>query len=457
MKKLACLLVLATSFAFSQTSAYEIEVDKDKKISSLIHFTDNSFVICASKQSLGYKSNDPKLIRIDSTLNEIYTNSFTGFTNFFDFSIDGAMLNNYRHNPKMTASKDAYSYINSQGEILEIEKDLLSGGEEIKNNGERFLIDNTQFTIGTREGKEFSKDVYNQDDFYLYKLNLKTGVAKIQKMNFQGPSDMANDGKFYFSLFKLTHDSFTIKLKKSTRDVKEKLYTEIFLLTFDLNGKKIKETKIGAPLKNDKNTALNKVWYDKIDKAFYSYGFYHEHKNANRKWAVTKFKGYYIQKYDITGKSLWDIQAPFSSDIFDDNQSNMDCIFTLNKVNKTRLLFSYGNTDIDVLNMVQIDKNTGKTIEENVLEFKSSYNNRITNYPVDIEHRIMKDVYGKKVFLDVNTIQLLAIHEEFNTYIKQFKNSKDKIHYKSFILEDGFIVFEASSDANDYKFLKFNW
>ncbi|WP_296386565.1 hypothetical protein, partial [Winogradskyella sp.] len=171
----------------------------------------------------------------------------------------------------------------------------------------------------------------------------------------------------------------------------------------------------------------------------------------------TKFKGYYIQKYDDTGKSLWEIQAPFSSDIFDDNQSKMDCIFTLNKVNNTKLLFAYGNTDIDVLNMLQIDKNTGENLKKNLLEFKSSYNNRITNYPIEIEHRTMKDIYGKKIFFGIDTIQLLSIHDEFSTYAKQFKDSKDKIHFKSFIVEDGFVVFEANNDSSEYKFLKFNW
>ncbi|WP_296382903.1 hypothetical protein, partial [Winogradskyella sp.] len=65
MKKSALILILITSFTFSQTTEYKVEADKGKKISSLMQFSDNSFTVCTSKQSLGFKSNEPKLIRLD--------------------------------------------------------------------------------------------------------------------------------------------------------------------------------------------------------------------------------------------------------------------------------------------------------------------------------------------------------------------------------------------------------
>ena len=456
MKNTFLFIIFLANISFAQVKEYSINTDKGTKVDALMRFENNTFAFCTSKQSFGYKSNNPTLIKLNDKVEEIYNIGFIGFTGFMDISYEGSMLNNYRRNPRATGGKNEYRFINKNGKLFDVTKSLMSGGEHTNNNGLRFIIDNTQYTIGTKSGKEYSKKIYSSDDFQLYKYNMVTGETETNKMDFGEFSNTENSKKFRFYYAMSDENSFTIEFEKSTRDVKEKLYTQTVFITYDLNGNEIKETIIGAPLEDNKNIALNTVFYDQVDKVYYNYGFYHEHKNPNRKLAITNYKGYYIQKYDASGKALFKIQAPFISDIFDKAQSVQDCIFTLNKVNVNRLLFSYGNTDIDILDELIIDKNSGEILEDKKLEFNLKYNNYV-KYPHTVAHRIIKDTYGKKNYFDINSIQLLSIHEGFSNYVKELKDSKSKINYKSFIVEDGFVVFQGDNENREFKFLKFNW
>lgn len=466
MKKNIYLLLFISAYSFGQSKEYVINVDDKKEISTFYKFDDDSFIVCSSKDSNSSKKNEPNLIRLNSNLEEIYNITFNGFDVFFDYTNDGAMLNNYHFIPRTTSQINGYHFINKSGKISEVEKDIISGGSELEQSEKhiltadkrklsdnvQFVINNVQYSLGRKSGRENKKDEYNADDIYLYKLYLETSKYELSNAPSQEIADNLSFRKAHISFLKNDDSSFSLLFEDNT----ERLYSDISVLTFDLDGKQTNKVKIVTDLEAESQFGNTKTIFDKLENTYYTYGLYHEHNDPNRKWATTKFKGYYIQKFDSQGKLLWKIQKPFLTDSFKDNQSQQDCIYDLNIIGNNKLLFSAGNTDEDILDELIIDKQTGEIDKMQPVEHERSKNGYVIQQLIT-EQLSIPDIYGENNFFNTIGLHFLSMNDDFSNYIIQYKESKNKLHFKATTIDGGFVVLQSDLKSNEHKLLKFSW
>lgn len=200
--------------------------------------------------------------------------------------------------------------------------------------------------------------------------------------------------------------------------------------------------------------SINNYMEDESNGDIYIYGLYGDEFGKLNDMATPK--GYYIFKFDRSGKKIWE-----SINIIEDNDFNkphtMSTIFVdLVQLNNNVCLTIRVNGLGDFFNYSLIDKTSGSFIKSESLEFKETFahlndaeNNR---YTINSNFKNLKELKNKK--FDFNSIVAFNSNSKFAEYITSLSSKNDLNFYSSFS-NKGIWLYE-SDDKEYFKVTVFN-
>lgn len=188
---------------------------------------------------------------------------------------------------------------------------------------------------------------------------------------------------------------------------------------------------------------------DTDGKSFYVFGDYFSKNEIN--------SGYFIYKYDLTGKELWKIiNDDYSKKNIGKNPYGTSG-FNLFIKNNEKLGFWSKKYNTDERTLLEIDKQNGvilqtKTAKQNGYEdlYPSPQNaSGLINSKMYFENK--KSV---KVAIDENTMYGINYNSEMENYIL---NAKKGSRFETYLSDKGIFVFEQNNKEKYFKVLKFEW
>lgn len=453
------------SISFSQIKTLKIKDEKKRNLDYSISRNGNIF-ITSEKQVLSDKHKDVQITKYDSDFNEIFhvtlknnKNKVRKYDYYIhkDFTDDGKFI-----------IKDDW-IIDEKGNLKnrQIDKNKVSINPAIK-----FLSNNHQTYIGPLLGRKYRKKKYKDGDIFIFSRNLtdfsysdnNLETAPIRTNLKEGKTITWNRGEVFTDYFNL--------LAKDDID-KERITDTYHVTSYNYEGKLINYVPLtvqletghfmlstnGGPTvifdKNYGNFASGNIYTDIETGDMYVYGFFTD--RAKKKMLIGKYKGYYVHKFDKTGKILWKKQISFDSyDLFDKTFNGSQIFIEFKKINDKEVLIAITSRVMNDFLINKFDSKTGK----------------ITSTKDFDDYKRLKSIYdvykNKKLFpkLVLNDQAIIAteINKEVYNYIYNL-NNKRKMVIEAKILENGSIIlayFNEPKNAvmdfvrNNLTILKFN-
>ncbi len=334
--------------------------------------------------------------------------------------------------------------------------------------------DSYQIYIGKKIRRK-DNDIKNGTDYkglMLYRKDLKSGESKMAPLTF--PTQEYPDGIVYYQYQYHTNEKVFYTLNKLQDDDKKNVCR---LVSFDYNGKMI--DNIPFTLELPDKTHFIKSHYDSeskyegynnnnvpsvfvneaatVDvkiapdgKSFYTYGIYMS------KRAVVF--GYYIYKYDFTGKELWHLVNNNVNEKDKQKYSPKTKEFDLFFKNNKTIGFWCHKAKADERTLFEIDSDKGTILQTRIGKItgdeRGTFDDQYNPFGLPNSLTYIENKTNTKVSLDENTIYAVGYNSQVEKYVE---NAKKGTRFETYMCENGIYMIEYNKKENHYSVLKFDW
>ena len=361
------------------------------------------------------------------------------------------------------------------GKFIELSKSELNDSKIV--SFDQNLNFTSKFEYNLRNKKEKVDIDLEKDDVYLSVKDIftrKKQTYKIDKPNIDklvGPNFIRVKEKLGFQLSVNYDETIDLITKSISKDYSN---TILYKTRLSDDGKKVNDVifdlKIpnhvflyskndGGKLRFGKATgstfqffeddlSINNYIVDVNSGDIYIYGLYgDEFGNLNNS---ANPKGYYVFKFDKTGKKLWE-----SINNIEDSDFNKDHVMTtvfvdLVQLNENLSLTIRVNGLKDFFNYSIISKSSGKVTKSQILEFNETFtqlhDTNNNSFSINSIFKNLKEFRNKK--FDFNTVLVINSNPKVEAYIKNVKSNND-LYFKSSFSAQG--VWLVESDKEYYK------
>ncbi|HEY6143676.1 MAG TPA: hypothetical protein VIV55_09730 [Flavobacterium sp.] len=190
------------------------------------------------------------------------------------------------------------------------------------------------------------------------------------------------------------------------------------------------------------NHFINNFCEDLTNGDVYIYGLFG--KKANEVNVGNSPLGYYVFKFDKTGKKIWE-SINIINDVKGFNEKNILVhVFSDLKIYNNKLYFSTGtDSSNEYIHYSFLDKNTGAILSKNKISFKE---NKVTDLKYFLYSGCEYEGYKKKMF-DHDGLVALDSNIKFKEYLKSL-NNKNSLYFKTIFSHEGIWLIET--DNEDY-------
>lgn len=333
---------------------------------------------------------------------------------------------------------------------------------------------NDKYELGFTNQK--SKTDYNffKDQFYLEVKDIFTGNLKrfaIEKPDINrliGDAFLDQTQEYGFKANIVDNDTFVMETNSTSKNYKTNILYRTF---YSMEGKKIKETSYNITVKDfvfflsvdnggysaigfDTKTGLsdnaftgnffrNKIYEDNKSGDVYVYGLL-----GNKIGYDGSTVGYYIFKFDNTGKKIWESINTIDDKNDFNNKKITSKLFSNLTFYNDNLYFSTGTEfSKQLVNYALLDKKTGDILSKNKITFNvNSIKTIMNDFRYFLVSTYERDGYDNKVF-DYDGLIAIDVNSKVVNYLKNI-DSKNKIFFNAKICNEGIWLLE--SDNKEY-------
>jgi len=451
VNRLLVLFILISNIAFGQDAKYELKMNK-RELIGFVRVADDGTSVLNVRTAID-KNEKYHIMRFDNSLNMVY-NIEVKAPKDLDL-ISGMYLFELRtvfsKNGKNLLVGDAL--IDEKGKVKPYNIYDKYGTPKTGNVEPFFSVFGNEYLafVGRKKGRKGYKKIYKQGDLLLFTKKHLDYSEKTVELEFPKLSFGEKDAKMVISGKESFDNSFYLIATKDMKRIRNsKIY---YVLNYAFNGKLLSSTRIQIKLNKAFITISNRGWVqlviDHKNKEYYFYGAYST-KKQKRLFLRSAYKGFFIAKYDINGKLIWNKQIPINDKDFRKPKEPTFC--DIEGV-------EYGdNIKIDILDydytkknwLFFIDKKTGKINSK----FTFKHKKKTSWASMHLNTRVLGVKEYKKYYFDNTTFSLMHYNPKFNKYIKSLPNTK--LYYKGYDLKSGkTLIHQYDIKKNKFSFLIF--
>lgn len=475
MKRILSSLCLITSFyVTAQTTIIEEKKDKENNIINFHLFPNSNQIVISKGKSI-------KGLAVYSVFNDVSSYDINGIKKplITDKMLIGSIFSNTENSILTT---DISSGLFKSKTMYFIDEKFIELSKSELNDSKIVFYDQNQnftskFEYNLRNKKEKFDIDLEKDDVYLSVKDIftrKKQAYKIDKPNLDkliGPNFIKVKEKLGFQLRVNYDETIDLITKSVSKDYSNTILYKTRLsddgkkvndLVFDLkipnhvflyslnNGGKLRFGKATSTTLQffEDDLSINNYIVDVKSGDIYIYGLYgDEFGNLNNS---ANPKGYYVFKFDKTGKMLWE-----SINNIEDSDFNKDHVMTtvfvdLFQLNDNVCFTIRVNGLKDFFNYSMISKSSGKVTKSQILEFNETFahlhDTDNNSFSINSIFKNVKEFRNKK--FDFNSVLAINYNPKFEEYIKNVKSNND-LYFKSSFSDKGVWLFE--SDKEHYK------
>jgi hypothetical protein len=480
MKRILSSLCLITSFyVTAQTTIIEEKKDNENNIINFHLFPNSNQIVISKGKSI-------KGLAVYSVFNDVSSYDINGIKKplITDKMLIGSIFSNTENSILTT---DISSGLFKSKTMYFIDEKFIELSKSELNDSKIVFYDQNQnftskFEYNLRNKKEKFDIDLEKDDVYLSVKDIftrKKQAYKIYKPNLDkliGPNFIRVKEKLGFQLRVNYDETIDLITKSISKDYSNTILYKTRLsddgkkvndLVFDLkipnhvflyslnNGGKLRFGKATSTTLQffEDDLSINNYIVDVKSGDIYIYGLYgDEFGNLNNS---ANPKGYYVFKFDKTGKMLWE-----SINNIEDSDFNKDHVMTtvfvdLFQLNDNVCFTIRVNGIKDFFNYSIISKSSGKVTKSKILEFNEAFahlhDTDNNSFSINSIFKNVKEFRNKK--FDFNSVLAINYNPKFEEYIKNVKSNND-LYFKSSFSDKGVWLFE--SDKEHYKVTLFN-
>jgi hypothetical protein len=468
MKKITLFTTLFISvLSFAQITIVEEKIEKGKKISCFLLEKTNQLMITKGTSSSGLavysefsslisydeKGNKKEIVKDEKIIGPFYSNSENAF---IGMDISGSLFD-----AKCKYFIEGKTRILSKEELKESKIDILSGKTTFNSKFE--------YNLENQKGKfdiDLKKDELNfvvtdiftrkRQSFKIEKPNLDKYIGE----NFIKPEEKL--GCILVSNFNETIDLVTKSISKD--------YTKTILYKTRLSndGKKVNDLAFEMSIPNQTfiysfnnggfitfggyggnfvhffdDLWINNYIEDQTNGDIYIYGLFGDEPSKLNNQASPK--GYYVFKFDKTGKKLWESINKLEDSDFNKGHAMTTVFVGLKELNNTVCLDITINGIKDFFNYNIIDKTTGKVSKTENILFNESFSdlaNKQDYFKINSKFKGVKEFKDKK--FNFESIIAINSNNKIEDYVKKI-TSKNDLFFKSTFSDKGVWLYETDN------------
>ena len=203
----------------------------------------------------------------------------------------------------------------------------------------------------------------------------------------------------------------------------------------------------GQPFFDD-DSSINNYITDESNGDIYVYGLYSDKPAALNNEVIPK--GYYVFKFDKTGKKLWESVNKIEDKDLNKKHYMYYTSTNLSFINNKLCFYVFVNENSEYLDYSLLDTKTGKEEKSKKIVFHE-YESRVgvgsDFFKLNYEYKDIKELKNKK--FNLKGIIAYDLNDKFTTYVKNVK-AKDETHFLTLFTDIGLMVVETDND-NYYK------
>ena len=207
----------------------------------------------------------------------------------------------------------------------------------------------------------------------------------------------------------------------------------------------------GQPFFDD-DLSINNYITDQSTGDVYVYGLYSDKPAALNKEVSPK--GYYVFKFDKTGKKLWESVNKIEDKDLNGKHYMYYTSTDLSILNDKLCFYAFVNENSEYLDYGMLDKNSGSQVKANKIvfhEYESRTGTGSDFFKLDYEYKNIKELKNKK--FNLKGIIAYELNDKFSNYVKNVK-IKGETHFLTLFTDIGLMVVETDND-NYYKVTHF--
>nr|WP_315170540.1 hypothetical protein [uncultured Flavobacterium sp.] len=465
------ICLFSSLFSFAQTTIIEEKYDKNNyPVEHFMLSNSNQYAISKGDKMGGLvKANEIRsMITFDSDGSKKVL--------FDNKKIIGTMLS--VSNDALLVTDISSGIFNSKTSYLIDDKYLEISKADLKdirnfNDGNGYFTKKNEFYLKNKKDN-FDID-FVKDELFLSVKDIPTRKKNTYKLekpslnNFIGPNFIKSKEKFRFNFIVNQDETVDLDGKSISKDYTN---TILYKTRFSIDGKKINESVYDLKILNHvflysrnyggkfifggydnkflhfaDDLSINNYIEDFETGEIYIYGLYgDEFGNLN---TSANPKGYYVFKFDKTGKKLWE-----SINNIEDSDFNKDHVMTtvfvdLVQLNENLCFTIRVNGLKDFFNYSIISSSSGKVINSQILEFNETFSHlddtNNNSFNINSNFKNFKELKNKK--FDFNSIVAFNFNSNVAEYIKNIKSRNDLKFFSSFSSK-GIWLYE--SDEKEY-------
>lgn len=473
MKKIITLLFAFNLIGYSQTKT--VEIPTEKRIIEY-QFSENgkSYIQLGKVLEMVGTPQEKNLLEFDMDLNKVAEYDLSKIVS----NVEGFVSNNgnvkgfYKQGITSFSAYTSYFFNDNKYEDTKDKNPI----KEIINiiNSENY-----QVFFGSTENRRNKKIISGEEYSTLafYRVNNKNFDKKLIKIDFPKQSFM--NSKLSYQYVTHTDDKMFFILNELQNDNQKNVCT---LVSYDYDGKLIDNIPFVIELENKNffspttnyqkgnrievaqggvlkmlptDSAFIQIKVDTENNCFYTYGILNT--SSERRGGLQK--GYFINKFDFSGKMIWKIEQVNRSK--KDTQKNfvMDIGHYFTFIDKNQIGYACKKFGTDFTDFLYIDKNSGNVVNQKSIKTSGSTApfikiSRTSSYESLKNSKLFIDdaKQNKNVRLDTPTIFAIISNSEVEKYI----NANPESRFTTNISPTGIYIIEERLKENKYNLLKFN-
>nr|WP_315156297.1 hypothetical protein [uncultured Flavobacterium sp.] len=471
------ICLFSSLFSFAQTTIIEEKKDKENNV---INFN----LLSNSNQIVISKGKTIKGLAVYSVFNDVSSYDINGIKKplITDKMLIGSIFSNSENailttdiSSGLFKSKTMYFI---DGKFIELGKSELNDSNIVSYDQNQNFTSKFEYNLRNKKEK-FDIDL-EKDDVYLSVKDIFTRTKqtyKIDKPNLDkliGPNLIRVKEKLGFQLRVNYDETIDLVTKSISKDYTNTILYKTRLsddgkkvndVIFDLNipnhvflyscndGGKLRSANsnnfrsfgdklvISSLMFFEDDLSINNYIVDVKTGDIYIYGLYgDEFGNLNNS---AKPKGYYVFKFDKTGKKLWESINIIEDSDFNKNHLMTTVLVDLVQLNENVCFTIRVNGSKDFFNYSMISKTSGKVTKSQILEFDDTNKN---SFSINSIFKNLKEFRNKE--FDFNTVLVINSNPKVEEYIKNVKSNND-LYFKSSFSDKG--VWLVESDKEYYK------
>ncbi|GEM_PF-1305106 len=327
---------------------------------------------------------------------------------------------------------------------------------------------NDFYDLGFTNQKGKDKINFEKDELYLEVFDLKANQKNRVKLDtpkldlLKGNSLIESTEGVTFSCRIKTNDTFDMITKSISNDQNE---TAIYKTTYDMQGKRIKDTALKLNLKDNffvlsscgAGYVDNFVWdvqavnnyYEDSNGDIYVYGIY-----TNKKSKIHKGfdpVGFYIFKFDKDGNKIWESINPLKDKYFEDVCCGLSFKLNLFEYNGKLLFTNSVNEATEFSNYAVVDKTSGTVLKMNRVDYNNTTSFARTR--AFINNTYDKRDLKNKAFSPVSFVAM-DLSPTMDSYLKTIPSKGNAVYFETIFSNQGIWLIETDNKEY-YKVLLF--